>query len=210
MESIRNRAKDRFPTVLLTLLSIVQALGLELLWDQARHRPELYVAGDAALVGWIQIAATLFVIIIIWITYASMVLRFTWTPTTADSVWPFFVGLIQFQLIDLMGDGSVGQWMVTLAVLFATMVVVNYLGMKRARRDGENKEFFSHFKAATIRDFLPVITSVTVLFVSGVLLWKSDTSGWIGAIAIIGTFAGLSNELRKASLYWRISMGEAK
>ena len=86
MESIRNRAKDRFPTVLLTLLSIVQALGLELLWEQARHRPELYEPGSLAIVGWLQITATLTVIILIWLAYAGMVLRFRWTPTTADSL----------------------------------------------------------------------------------------------------------------------------
>jgi hypothetical protein len=89
MDSIRNRAKKRFPTVLLTLLSIVQALALEFLWGHSRHRPELYEATSGALIGWLQIAATLNVIILIWLAYASMVMRFRWTPTTADSVWPF-------------------------------------------------------------------------------------------------------------------------
>jgi len=41
MESMRNRATDMFPMVLLTLLSIVQALALEFLWDHARHRTDL-------------------------------------------------------------------------------------------------------------------------------------------------------------------------
>ena len=42
MDIIRNRATDQFPMVLLTLLSIVQALALELLWDHLRNRPDLY------------------------------------------------------------------------------------------------------------------------------------------------------------------------
>ena len=53
MKSIRDRAKKRFPTVLLTLLSIVQALALEFLWDHSRHRPELYEATATALLGWL-------------------------------------------------------------------------------------------------------------------------------------------------------------
>ena len=208
MESIRNRAKDRFPTVLLTLLSIVQALGLELLWDQARHRPELYAAGNAALIGWLQIVATLVVIILIWLTYASIVLRFRWTPTTADSIWPFFVGLLQFQLVDLMGDGSLGQWMVTLAILFAAMVLVSHMAMRKARQDEANSEFFARFKPATVMDFWPEILAVMILAIAGILLWQSDTGGWIGAVALIGTFAGLGNEIRKTAGYWRMSMGE--
>lgn len=207
METIRERAKNRFPTVLLTLLSIVQALALELMWEQTRDRADLYELSGEAVIGWLQIAATLDVIILIWLAYAGMVLRFSWTPNTADSIWPFFVGLIQFQLIEFMGPGSLGKWLFTLAVLFATMVVVNHAAMKRARQDESNSEFFSHFKPATIRDFVPAIISVTVLVLAGALLWQSDTSGWVAAIALVATFAGLGNESRKAARYWRFSMG---
>ena len=42
MDSMRDRAKDMFPVVLLTLLSIVQALALEFLWDHTRNRAELF------------------------------------------------------------------------------------------------------------------------------------------------------------------------
>jgi len=41
MDSIRTRAADQFPTVLITLLSIIQALALEFLWDHIHHRPGL-------------------------------------------------------------------------------------------------------------------------------------------------------------------------
>lgn len=139
MDSIRNRARKRFPTVLLTLLSIVQALALEFLWDHSRHRAELYEISGPAFLGWLQIAATLNVIILIWLVYAGMVMRFRWTPTTADSIWPFIVGLIQFQLIELMGPNNLGRWLVVLATLFALMSIVNHLAMKRARLDTSNR-----------------------------------------------------------------------
>ena len=51
MKSIRDRAKEQFPSVLLTLLSIVQALALEFLWDHSRHRPELYELSWALSMG---------------------------------------------------------------------------------------------------------------------------------------------------------------
>ena len=207
MESIRNRAKKRFPTVLLTLLSIVQALGLEFLWDQSRHRPELYEATATALLGWLQIAATLNVVILIWLAYAGMVMRFRWTPTTADSIWPFFVGLIQFQLIDLMGTDNLGRWLVVLAVLFGLMSVVNHHAMKRARADKANSEFFDRFGPATFKDFMPLCVTVFVLIIAGVMLWNTDNSGWPAIAALLITAVGLANEVRNAAKYCRVSMG---
>lgn len=41
MTTIRNRAREHLPMVLLTLLSIVQALALELLWAQVRESARL-------------------------------------------------------------------------------------------------------------------------------------------------------------------------
>ena len=139
-----------------------------------------------ALIGWLQISASLSVIILVWLVYAGMVMRFKWTPTTADSVWPFFVGLIQFQLIDLMGPDNLGRWLIVLAMLFALMNIVNHLAMRRARQDAENSEFFDHFKPATTKDFVPLIAVVSVLTVAGGLLWNSDNSGWPAIAALIG------------------------
>ena len=207
MDSIRNRAKKRFPTVLLTLLSIVQALALEFLWDQSRHRPELYEVSATALLGWLQIAATLNVVILIWLAYAGMVMRFRWTPTTADSIWPFFVGLIQFQLIDLMGTDNLGRWLVVLAVLFGLMSVVNHHAMKRARQDKANSEFFDRFGPATFKDFMPLCVTVVILVIAGGVLWNADNSGWPAIVALLITAVGLANEVRNAAKYWRVSMG---
>ena len=207
MKSIRDRAKKRFPTVLLTLLSIVQALALEFLWDHSRHRPELYEATATALLGWLQIAASLNVVILIWLAYAGMVMRFRWTPTTADSIWPFFVGLIQFQMIDLMGTENLGRWLVVLAILFALMNQVNHHAMKRARQDKANSEFFDQFSPATFKDFIPLYVTVAVLMIAGGLLWNSDNSGWPAIAALLVTALGLANEVRNAARYWRVSMG---
>jgi len=207
MQSIRNRAKKRFPTVLLTLLSIVQALALEFLWDHSRHRPELYEATATALIGWLQIAASLNVVILIWLAYAGMVMRFRWTPTTADSIWPFFVGLIQFQLIDLMGTENLGRWLVVLAILFALMSLVNHHAMKRARQDEANKEFFAKFDPATFKDFFPLCITVSILLIAGGFLWNTDNSGWPAVVALVVTAVGLANEVHNAAKYWRVSMG---
>jgi hypothetical protein len=167
----------------------------------------LYEPTATALIGWLQIAATLNVVILIWLAYAGMVMRFRWTPTTADSIWPFFVGLIQFQLIDLMGTDNLGRWLVVLAVLFALMSLVNHQAMKRARLDEANSEFFDHFNPATFKDFMPLCVTVAVLMIVGVLLWNTDNSGWPAIIALLVTAMGLANEVHNAAKYWRVSMG---
>ena len=44
MQEIRDRARANLPTVLLTLLSIVQALALEFLWSYIKETPGLLEA----------------------------------------------------------------------------------------------------------------------------------------------------------------------
>ena len=151
MGDIRERATEQFPTVLLTLLSIVQALALEFLWTHLRERTDLYEVSWTALFGWLQIGASLNGIILIWLTYVGLTMRFRWTPSTADSVMPFFVGLVEFFMIDMLGPGKMGPWLMLMAMIFSTMIVLSYHVMRRARRDPSNDEFFALFSPATWR-----------------------------------------------------------
>ena len=209
MDSIRNRATDQFPMVLLTLLSIVQALALEFLWDHLRQRSDLYDYSWIALLGWLQIAATLMGIILIWLTYSGMVMRFRWTPSTADSILPFFVGLIEFLMIDMMGPDKLGRWMIVLAVVFATMIVVSHKVFRRARRDPANRGWFEQYSPATLRDFLPQIVVITAIVLFGGWLWQSGNYGWPALCALIATHAILGYEIYRAAEFWDQSMGVA-
>jgi hypothetical protein len=207
MESIRNRAVEQFPTVLITLLSIVQALALEFLWDHLHHRPDLLEMSLASAIGWMQVAASLIGLILIWLSYASMVMRFRWVPSTLDSVLPFFIGLIQFLMIDLMGPGHVGQWLIVLGVIFATMVIGSHHVFRRARQDSANKEFFDRYAPAGVRDFLPHAAIILFLVLSGGWLWISDASVWIVLSIMTATLVVLLLETRSAAYFWNESMG---
>jgi len=209
MDRIRNRAIDQFPMVLLTLLSIVQALALELLWDHIRNRPDLYEYSWLALVGWVQIAASLMGIMLIWLIYSGMVMRFRWTPSTADSILPFFVGLIEFLMIDMMGPDKLGQWMIVLALVFATMIVASHTVFRRARRDPANRAWFERFSPATLRDFLPQGMVVAALILIGAWLWQSGNAGWPALCALLITHVILGYETYNAAKFWNQSMGGA-
>ena len=209
MDRIRNRAIDQFPMVLLTLLSIVQALALELLWDHLRNRPDLYEYSWIALLGWVQIAASLMGIMLIWLIYSGMVMRFRWTPSTADSILPFFVGLIEFLMIDMMGPDKLGQWMIVLALVFATMIVASHTVFRRARRDPANRAWFDRFSPATLRDFLPQGVVVAALILIGAWLWQSGNAGWPALGALLITHVILGYEIYNAAKFWNQSMGDA-
>jgi hypothetical protein len=207
MDTIRNRAKDRFPMVLLTLLSIVQALALEFLWDHTRHRTEIFEISVVALLGWLQIAVSLYVIILIWLMYAGMLMRFRWTPTITDSIWPFFIGLIQFLMIEIMGAEKLAYWLIVLALIYATTDFINHRAMKRARIDPANREFFDRFLPATLRDFAPQITVVIALLLASTWIWFSEHQGWFAICTLVVSFIGLGYETHKAARYWNVSMG---
>jgi len=207
MDSMRNRATDMFPMVLLTLLSIVQALALEFLWDHTRHRTDLFEISVAVIPGWMQIAATFNVIIIIWLMYAGMLMRFRWTPSTMDSIFPFLVGLIQFLMIDMMGAEHFALWIIVLALTFGVLVTIDHLAMRRARQVEENREFFDQYAPATIKDFLPQILMVVSLLLAGGWIGFSGHHGWFTILVLVGIFLGLGWETHRSAYFWKISMG---
>jgi hypothetical protein len=207
MKSMRDRAADMFPMVLLTLLSIVQALALEFLWDHARKRDDLFELSIAVIPDWLQLAATFNVIIIIWLMYAGMLMRFRWTPTTMDSIFPFLVGLIEFLLIDIMGSELFALWIIVLALTFGSLVFIDHLAMRRARQDSANSEFFDQYAPATIRDFVPQIIMVVTLLLAGIWMEISGYYGWIRVVVLIGVFVAIGYETHKTATYWKDSMG---
>jgi len=207
MNSIRERAVEQFPAVLITLLSIIQALALEFLWNHLHQRPDLYELGWPAVAGWLQIAATFNGLILVWLVYVGTVMRFRWTPTTGDSVLPFFVGLIEFLMIDLMGPENIGRWFVVLAIIFTAMALGNHRTMRRARGDPANKEFFETVTPATLRDFLPQVTRIFAMTLIGTWLWQSDNHGWFAMFALLASVLMLSYETFNAAKFWNRSLG---
>lgn len=193
--------------VLLTLLSIVQALALEFLWDHMRHRTELLELSIVALIGWLQIVTSLNVIILIWLMYAGMLMRFRWTPTVTDSIWPFFVGLIQFLMIELMGANNLALWIFVLAWIYGTSNLVNHRAMKRARLNPANREFFDHFLPATLRDFAPQVTMIVALVFAGTWISLTQSHRWFAVCTLVASLIGLGYETHRAAKYWNVSMG---
>jgi len=208
MESIRNRVRDNLPPVLLTLLSIVQAIALETLWDHIIHRQELFEASWTATLGWLQVSVSLLLIILIWLVYVSLVMRFRWTPTIADLTLPFFVGLAELLMIEVMGLEKLGGWFLVLTLIFAMLYWLTHSLFIRARQDPENAEFFRHIGPVTWRDHVLKAVYILVGVLTGVWLWLSGDKGWVALLALLMALFFVGYQIRILANFWRTSMGE--
>lgn len=206
MSTFRSRAKEHLPAVLLTLVSIVQALSLELLWGAVRERESLYAGDFAALVEWVQITATFLGILVIWLTYASQVMRFRWVPSTLDSVFPFFAGVLEFTMIEVQGVDRLCWWFLALAAVYALMVWIGQHTMRRARLDGENDDFFRRVGRATLRDFVPPFLAVASLCAIGLALWWTGHRGIGALLGVAYAWVLLAVQLARGEVFWRRTM----
>lgn len=205
MKSIHDRTRKKFPSVLLTLLSIVQAVALETLWEQSRLRLDLFDASWITIVSWLQLFTTLLVIIFIWLSYVGMVMRFRFTPILSDLILPFFVGTFEFLLIEMTNPGRLGGWFIVLAVIFAMITYIRHDFFRRARRDPENSEFFDVVPAATRRDHFARVVPTVLFALIGVWLWVSGDQGWLALIATLLVLIDIISQIYFAAKYWRLS-----
>lgn len=206
METIRNRATELFPSVLLTVLSMIQALALELLWTRIHENSYLWILDWDALVGWTQIAAMLLGFLQVWLFYVSFVMRFRWLPSIQDSVVPFGIGLIEFSLVDLMGPDSLGPWFYAFALVFAVSTWASHTIFRRARHDPANRDFFELVRPATLRDFMPSMIAIAGIGSFGLVLHVSGSRGWLALVAILMTIAALAYQIDLTRRYWERSM----
>ena len=206
MNKVRERVKFNVPAVVLTLLGIVQAFALELLWT--------FVAAEDALVTFnlegvflgLQSLSIFLAILGVWLVYASAVTRFVWVPSFLELVLPFWVGLIQFLLIELMGVKDFPIWLLLTAILFATLHWIGQTTMLKARRDPENASFFDRTSPATWRDFLSVYLITFGMLLGGGLAWAMGFSLTAKVGVMIAVIVVLFAELRQMEIWWTRSV----
>jgi len=208
METMRTRAKEHLPHVLLTLLSIIQALALELFWSEIQELKGLYELSWYSISLWGQVAATFMGILVIWVLYATTVMRFKWVPGISDSVVPFFVGLLQFILIESLGLATAGIWFFSLATILAVMYGESHLIMRRARRDPDNAEFFQQINPAGIADLIQPVAIVIVVFSLGVYVTFVPLSPIVTGLGFAASLLLLIGHLVFMGMFWKRSMGE--
>ena len=209
MNSIRQRATAMFPSVMLTVLSMVQALALELLWTQLSESPFLWDGGWNAVLGWSQVLAVLLGLLEIWLFYISLVLRLSWVPSMWDSVVPFGIGIIEFTLIELTRPDTIGLWLCTAAVLLIFAILAGHSIAIRARRLDENQEFFSNISRASRRDFTVPAVAGAILVALGVSIQLLDEQGLLAFASIVFVIGLIAQQAQLTRRFWKQSITDA-
>jgi len=184
MSSIRDRATEHFPAVLLTLISIIQALALELLWGKVTGSEVLWQGNLTAWVGWAMVSVALLGILQIWIMYSFLVMGFVWLPSLRDSIFPFIIGIQEFMLVSLIGTDFEGVWLIVLASVFLSANLISHMSFRRARQEMANEAFFRNRKRATLRDFRWAGTVIALLTVLGAISATVESDSLILLLAV--------------------------
>ena len=206
MNPIMTRARELLPAILITVLSMIQALALELYWSKIGDSGYLWLGGWNAAIGWLQMAIVFLGIVLIWLLYVSSVLRFSWVPAMEDTVIPFFIGLLEFAMIDLIGPETLGPWFLILAAIFAVSTGANHMVMRRARQDPANAYFFDEIAPARWRDYTTTIVVIAILALLGATIWWGGPFQGLSIAALLFALAALGNQLRQTHHYWMHSL----
>lgn len=209
MTEIRRRASRQLPSVLLTLLSIIQAIAIDALWSRTVARSEFFELSSIAVLGWLQTLITLLVIILIWAVHVRLVMRFRWTPSLNDVILPFVVGIAEFALIEVADPGLLGQWCLAAALTAAVGAVIDLRFLRRARRDPRNREFFDEVLPATWRDYLPQIITVLLVVSAAVFILATGYVGWFSFVPLLIAIAAITYSFRMEVHFWNRSMADS-
>jgi hypothetical protein len=196
------RAREMLPSIIITVLSMMQALALELYWSRFQESEFLWQGGWEALLGWLQFAVMLMAILQIWLLYVSLVLRFSWLPSMEDTLIPFAIGLLEFSMISLLGPATLGPWFLSLAVLFILCTGASHAVFVRARQDPANEFFFRSMPAADWRDFVVSMVIIAVLALFGAALWITDNREVLPLAGLIFGLITLAYQFVLTHRYW--------
>ena len=206
---LRTRSKENLPSVVLTLLSIIQALAFTAFWEKAlshlQQYPEMSFQG---VVGWGQVVATFFAILIIWLMYVMEVIRFRWQPDVVDLMAPFLIGVLELSFIYNLSMDSVGLWFCCCAILQIALHFHQHRMAVRARLDEDNAEFFSLVSKATRKFHLTSVGINIVLFSIGIWFSYSEQIIWVISVVISMIIALQSRLIYSLSRGWNFSMNE--
>lgn len=208
INEFRKRASEQLPSVLLTLLSIIQAIALESLWSHAVEYADRASVSLVSVVGWFQVANTLMVIVFIWLLYVAHLMRFLWTPALSDTALPILVGLVQFALIEFAVPDRLGYWFIALGVLTVIVTGIDHRFVKKARRDPRNVDFFESVSPATWRDFAPQFVYVIAAFVAGTIFLVAGPASWLAIACMMLIVAALIHNAYVQVRYWNQSIRE--
>ncbi len=200
MHSQRTRAREQFASVLLAVLGVIQALALELLWEQGIGGIDRWRDAGAALAGWLQIASVFQGVVVVWTVYATLVLRFSWVPRFRDLVFPFLVGALEFGLVALMQPDRLASWFALLGVIFATMSSISFATFAAIYREGGHER--DPWDREQLMSYVPSVAAAASLLGFALGAWLFGATSWVAFIGILTANLGLAFQLSVLRRFW--------
>jgi len=205
---MRSRARELLPQVLLTVLSIIQALALEVLWSSMGESPHLWNGGLAAVIGWIQVLAVFLGILVMWLFYISIVFRYSWTPTISDSAVPFVLGVLEFSMAEMLEPELLHFWFYVLAAIFAGASASSVVILRRALADDANREMRDAFDYSIPETAMQAGGMIGTLLVAGLIVHWRGPHGWVALCAVIIANVILMLQIGLIRSYWNRALHE--
>jgi hypothetical protein len=145
MESIRSRAIELFPSTYMTMVSLIEAIALELLVSRLQSMPGPNEFSAATLVGWLELAFMFEVILGIWVAYGILSTAARWPTTFFDSAVVFSLGIWQFLAIGWIRSLPSHYWLSWIGLgSFIAIAIVRGANVSAMRTPG-NEIFVQSF-----------------------------------------------------------------
>lgn len=209
MEFIRERAVGMLPSVMLTALSMVQAIAIELLWSRLWETPALWVWGWEGAVAWSQSVTCFVGFLLIWLLYVTMVVQFRWVPSVRDMIVPFLIGVLEFSWIAAASPSRIGIWFAICGLLFLISFLSSQSTAVRARHDPRNREIFEGVEPRTWRDHVWPLVPAGVLLSLSVLFFLTDSHAGFALAAVLIALGFILNRMWILRRWWNNATSEA-
>ncbi|MCA9506173.1 MAG: hypothetical protein H6748_00805 [Spirochaetaceae bacterium] len=202
--ALRERAKTHFPSVLLTLTSIIQAIALETLWSSLTDEVDRLGLAHVPLDTWLQASALFIAIVVLWVYYAQLVMRLVWVPGLTDSLVPFLLGIGQFIEAGSLGTADVALWLAPFPFIFLVLFGSWNRTLRRAAEEPENAAVIhSFFPDSALVRLGPVLGSAGVIGVLACVAWRWPGTS-TGALVVLNGLLFVQLVLQRR--YWQDSV----
>ena len=116
MKSPENELRKHFPTVYLTLISILVAIAVEGLLERMHELPHLFAFSSSAILDWIQITIVLLIAALFWWVIARWASTIPWAFGFFDALAPLVLLVVLHFLAQSVGTRP-DQWFGALGVV---------------------------------------------------------------------------------------------
>lgn len=205
---IEQRIKEQFPTVFITLVSVLVGLALSDLVSEARAHMMLWPLNLATLRTWMQIFANGTSALVVWIVFAHVGIARRRVPDLYDSLIAFGTPLLLLIANSFVGQKDIWPWFYIASVYLAVSLATSYLHTRMALHEPELESLRGLLRMSGHLGFLSA--GVVIFGVAG----YCDQSGYLSPLAeLLVAALPLPSALLIAHLFmrdWRMGVLAAR